>query len=442
MTIRPTAGVPAWRIAVIGIVGVLAVAIGVAAGSFLLTSRAATIGSGAAYVPAEAPFYVEMRLEPSVAQDESLRELLGHFPPIEGVDLDEALYAQMIERLDAMLAEEGVGISWTDDVAPWFDGHVAIAVTELLASAMAMPADPMAVPEVPPVIVLLGVTDAAAAEAGIERLLAEAGDDAPSFTETEHAGFTIRSVDGSETGAYALTDDQLVVGSDIDAVRIALDTRAAGTGTLAEVAEMTRLTETLPADWLAFVTYDLTEVMAAAFAEGATASPEMTAAFESLMANQPLRGAMAMSAAGDRLLVDVATDPPTGPFEVENADRGLAAEVPADALYYSEAGHLGAAFAAVIEPMKEALRSMPEGEEQIRVAEAALGADIEEFVSWIDDGAIAIGYDGSQAYGGMVLVPSDIDAAQRRLGQLASLAGLGALDPSSGISVEEEEIDG
>ncbi|MGQ0608258.1 MAG: DUF3352 domain-containing protein [Chloroflexota bacterium] len=442
MTIRPTAGAPTWRIAVIGIVGVLAVAIGVAAGSFLLSSRAAAIGSGAAYVPAEAPFYVEMRLEPSVAQDESLRELLGHFPPIEGVDLNEPLYAQMIERADAMLAEEGAGISWTDDVAPWFDGHVAIAVTELPASAMAMPADPMAVPEVPPVIVLLGVTDAAAAEAGIERLLDEAGDDAPTFTETEHAGVTIRSAEGSETGAYALADDQLVIGSDVDVVKTALDTHAAGTGTLAEVAEMTRLTDTLPADWLAFVAYDLTEVMAAAFAEGATGSPEMTAAFESLMANQPLRGAMAMSAAGDRLLVDAATDPPTGPFAVENADRGLAAEVPADALYYSEAGNLGAAFAAVIEPMKEAVRAMPEGEEQIRIAEAALGADIEEFVSWIDDGAIAIGYDGSQAYGGMVLVPNDIDAAERRLGQLASLAGLGALDPSSGISVEEEEIDG
>ncbi|MGH2418513.1 MAG: DUF3352 domain-containing protein [Candidatus Limnocylindria bacterium] len=442
MTIRPTAGVPAWRIAVVGVVGVLAVAIGVAAGSFLLTSRAAAVGSGAAYVPAEAPFYVEMRLEPSVAQDESLRELLGHFPPIEGVDLDEPLHAQMVERLDAMLAEEGVLISWTDDVAPWFDGHVAIAVTELPASAMAMPADPMAVPEAPPVLVLLGVTDAAAAEAAIERILAEAGDDAPTFTETEHAGVTIRSAEGSEMGAHALTDDQLVVGSDVDVVKTALDTHAAGTGTLAEVAEMTRLTDTLPADWLAFVTYDLTEVMAAAFAEGATASPEMTAALESLMANQPLRGAMAVSAAGDRLMLDAATDPPTGPFAVENADRGLAAEVPADALYYSEAGNLGAAFAAVIEPMKEALRSMPEGEEQIRIAEAALGADIEEFVSWIDDGAIAIGYDGSHAYGGLVLVPNDIDAAQRRLGQLASLAGLGAMDPSSGITVEEEEIDG
>ncbi|MCA1571648.1 MAG: DUF3352 domain-containing protein [Chloroflexi bacterium] len=442
VTTRPTAVSPAWRLGVIGVVGILAVAIGVAAGNFLLTTRAADVGSGAAYVPADSLIYVEMRLEPSAAQDGALREMLAHFPPIEGVDLDEPLYAQMTERLDELLAEEGVGVSWTDDVAPWFDGHVAIAVTEIPASAMEMPADPMAVPEVPSMLLMLGVTDAAEAEAGIERLIAEAGDGAPTFTETEHAGVTIRSAEGSEVGAYALTDDQLLIGSDLDAVKVALDTHATGTGTLAEVAEMTQLTDTLPGDWLAFVTYDLTELMSVALDQGAAASPDMTAAFESLMQNQSLRGAMAMSASGERLMLDAATDPPTGPFAVENADRGLASEVPADALYYSEAGNLGEALVAVIEPVKQALETAPEGEEQIRMAEAALGADIEEMVSWIDDGAIAIGYDGTQAYAGMVLVPNDMDAAERRLGQLASLAGLGALDPSIGISVDEEQVDG
>ena len=441
-SVRSSSGLSTGRMAIIGGVGVLAVGIGVAVGSFLLTTRAADVGSGAAYVPADAPFYVEMRLEPSAAQDGALREMLGHFPPIEGVDLDQPLYAQLVARVDEMLVEEDAGVSWADDVAPWFDGHVAIAVTEIPASAMAMPVDPMTVPEVPPTVVLLGVTDKAAAEAGIQRLLAEADDGALTFTETEHAGVTIRSAEGSENGAYALTDDQVVIGSDADAVAVALDTHAAGTGTLAEMAEMTKLTDTLPEDWLVFATYDLTDLMADALAEGAAASPEIAAAFESLMQHQPLRGAMAVSASGDRILLDAATDPPTGPFTVENEDRGLAAEVPGDALYFSEAGNLGAAFAAIIEPMKEALATTPEGEEGIGTAEAALGADIEDLVSWIDDGAVAIGYDGDEPYGGLVLVPNDIAAAERRLGQLASFAGLGAMDPSSGITVNEEVVDG
>ncbi len=441
-SVRSSGGMSSGRLAIIGVVGVLAVGIGVAVGSFLLTTRAVDVGSGAAYVPADAPFFVAMRLEPSAAQDGALREMLGHFPPIEGVDLDQPLYSQLVARVDEMLADEGAGVSWGDDVAPWFDGHVAIAVTEIPASAMTMPVDPMAIPEVPPTVVLLGVSDGGAAEAGIERLLAEAGDDAPTFTETEHNGVRIRSAEGSETGAYALTDDQVIIGSDAEAVVRAVDTRAEGSGTLAEMAEMTKLTETLPDDWLVFAAYDLTDLMADALAEGAAASPEIAAAFESLMEHQPLRGAMAVSASGNRILLDAATNPPTGPFAVENDDRGLAGEVPGDALYFSEAGNLGAAFAAVIEPIKQALATTPEGEEGIGTAEAALGADIEDLVSWIDDGAMAIGYDGSEPYGGLVLVPNDVAAAERRLGQLASFAGLGALDPTSGITVDEEQVHG
>ncbi len=441
-TVRSTAGVSAWRVAVIGLVGLLAVGIGVAAGSFLLTTRAAAVGSGAAYVPADAPFYFEMRVEPSEAQDQALRDVLAHFPPIEGVDLDRPLYAQMTEKIDEMLVAEGAGVSWASDVAPWFDGHVAMALTDFPLEAMEVPADPMAMPEVPPFVVLLGVTDATAAAGAIDRILAEAGPDAPTFTESQHLGFTIRSSDGPDGGAYALADDQLVVASDADGVRAALDTHASGAGTLAEMAEITRLTDALPTDWLAFVSYDMTDLMAEAFGQAAEEEPEMAAAFESLLEHQSLRGAMAFSAAGDRLLMDSASEPPTGPFAVVNADRGLAAEVPGDALYYSEAGNLGAAWAAVIEPIKQAVASTPEGAEQLQTMEAALGADLEDLVSWIDGGAVAIGYDGSQPYGGLVLVPNDVEAAQRRLGQLGSFASLGALDPQSGIRVEETEVAG
>ena len=170
--------------------------------------------------------------------------------------------------------------------------------------------------------------------------------------------------------------------------------------------------------------------------------PEVAAAFESLLQNQSLRGAMAVSATGDRVLLDAATDPPTGPFAAENAERGLADEVPADTLYYSEAGNIGVSLTAFIEVLKQTLRTMPEGDEQIGMAEGAIGADLEDMVSWIDDGAIAVGYTDGAPYGGLVLVPNDVAAAERRLGQLATFAGLGALDPTSGITVDEEVVDG
>ena len=438
---RPNAKTSTWRIAVVGLVAALAVGIGVAAGSSLLTSRVVALGSGASYVPADAPFFLEMRLEPSDAQDTALREVLAHFPPIEDVDLDRPLHDQLTERLDEMLVAEGAAASWAEDIAPWFDGRVAMAVTDMPATSMEMPADPMAMPEPPPFVVLLGVTDTNAAAAAIERLLAAAGDGAPSFSESDHLGFAVRSSDDGE-GAYALTDDQLVIAADADGVRAALDANDSGTDTLAEMAEITRLTASLPNDWLAFMAYDMTDLMAQAFAQAEAEEPELSAAFESFMEHQSLRGAMAFSAEGDRLLLDAATEPPTGPLAVANADRGLAEEVPGDTLFYSEAADIGAAMSATIEPLKQAIGATPEGDEQLQTIEAALGADLEDLVSWIGDGAMAIGYDGSQAYGGMVLVPNDIDAAQRRLSQLGSFASLAALDPESGISVSEEETGG
>ena len=437
---QPAANVPARRAVIIGLVAVLAIAIGIAAGSFLLTNRVAAIGAGAAYVPADAPFYFEMRLEPSAAQDGALRELLGRFPSIEGVDLDQPLYAQMTERLDEMLAAEGAGVSWADDVAPWFDGRLAVGVIEIPLAAMEVPADPMAVPDVPPVVVLLGVTDAAEAAEAIGRLLAAGGGATPTFTDSEHAGFTIHTAEGTGGGSYALTDDQVVIGSDADSVRSALDAHDAGSGTLAEVAEMTRLTDTLPTDWLAFMTYDMTDLMAESLS--AEQDPAVSAALESLMENQPLRGALAFSAGGDRFVLDAATDPPTGPFAVENADRGLASEVPSDVLLYTDAGNIGTALASVVDAVREAAATTPEVAEQLDMVEAALGADLSEVVSWIDDGAFVVGYDGSEPYAGMVLVPNDVDAAERRLGQLATFATAGTLDPTSGLSVEEADVDG
>jgi hypothetical protein len=41
-----------------------------------------------------------------------------------------------------------------------------------------------------------------------------------------------------------------------------------------------------------------------------------------------------------------------------------------------------------------------------------------------------------------VIIPSDMEAGERRLAQLTSFATLGALDPSSGVTVEEEDVSG
>ena len=437
-SIRAASGLSAWRVAVIGLVAALSAGIGVAVGGFLLDARPGALGGSATYVPADAPFYVELRLEPSAAQDASLRELLGHFPAIEGVDLTRPLYEQLVELIDEELAAHGeVDLSWADDVAPWFDGRIAVGVTDLPLDALSGSMDPMAAPPMPGMIVVVGVSDPAAARSTVERLRAQQPD--METTDSEHRGVTIHALSSGE-GAYAITDDALLFAPSAAEITAALDTAAdpqlglSGDATVADMAEQ------LPEDWLAFATYDFTELMAASFAEAdGTAAAE---AFSALMEHQPMRGAMAVTAAGDRFAFDGVSEAPTGPFTVENADRGLAAEAPGDALYFSDGGNIGAALSALVDAVKGAAEEDPTVAEQIDTAEAALGADLEEMVAWIDDGALVAGWDGTEPYAGLVLVPNDATAAQRRIGQLVTFAGLAALDPSSGISVDEADVAG
>jgi hypothetical protein len=444
-SIQPASGIGAWRILIIGVVAALAIGIGVAAGGFFLTNQAAGVGTAASYVRADAPFYLEMRLEASEAQDGALRELLGRFPPIDGLDLDRPLFAQLGQLVDEELAtHDEVELSWAEDVEPWWDGRVTVAVTDIPFEDLAVPTDPMGpMPEsaMPGMIVVLGVSDPAAADELVDRMRADAVEDGAEFSETTHAGTTIVA-SASEEGAYAITDDALLFAPSAADIETALDTQADADAGIGAALDLAGMAAQLPADWLAFGVYDMTDMMAASIAAGGEEAAAMSAALDSLLEHQPMRGAMAVSASGDRLLMDAVSAAPTGPFTVENADRGLAAEAPGDALYYSESGNIGAALTALIETLKEAAATDPEAAEQIATAEAALGANLEELVAWVDDGAIVAGWDGTAPYGGLVLVPNDVAAGERRLGQLATFAGLAGMDPDSGVSVSEDEIAG
>ena len=371
MTATQTAtSAPAWRIAVIGVVAALAIGIGIVFGALMLDSRAVPIGSGATYVPASAPLYVEVRLEPSEAHDVALREFLGHFPPIEGVDLGEPLYGQLTAMLDEELAGQGTELSWAADVEPWFDGRVGFALLEV--------PDPTARPAEPDVeafgtasgVVLIGVDDRAAAEASIDRIVAESdqADDlhraGPRRRHHPRRGRVRRRLRAHRRPASAGTGPgrhrrgtQRARGRRHGPVRGGIDLCPA---------------DALPEDWLVFGIYDFTDALASALEGTAGASPGADAVRD-LLAGQPLRGAMALTVEGDRVSVPMVSDPPGGSFTVTNAERGLADEVPGDALYFAEGGNVGDALSGLIGSLKESAGAVPDGAEQLDMIEAATG---------------------------------------------------------------------
>lgn len=419
----------------IAAVVVAAIAVGGVAGAFLLGDRTAGAGSGAGYVAADAPLYLELRLDPSDTQDAALREVLGHFPAIEGIDLERPLFDQVGEAVDeAAASAEETDLRWTEDVATWFDGRVTIAVSDIPLQPAADGSEPM-----PEMLVVLGSTDAEAARAAIDRLREEAGQDV-AFSETEHRGVTVTTTD-DEQGAYAVTDDAVLFAPTAAEIQAALDVRAGEADSLAAGDRLRDAAAGLPDDWLTFALYDLGDLMSAALESEATTDVSAEP-LRALLADQSMSGAVAVTADGDRLALTSVSDAPTGDFQLENAERGLADEVPGDAVYYADGGNIGPALAAFITAMKESVAGEPEAADQIETAEAALGGDLEELVSWVDDGALVIGVDDGTPYGAAVLVPSDADAAERRIGQLLTFARLGSTDAGSGIVVEERDVDG
>ena len=435
ITTAPASTSPGWRATVIVLVALLSVGIGAALGAYLLNGPGAGLGTGASYVPADAAMYVEVRVIPSAEQDAALRDVLGRFPPIEGLDLDRPLGETLPELLDDFMGMAGTAsISWSSDVAPWFDGRIGFAASG--ASALVGPGAAGG-GEGPDGLLLLGVTDRAAAEAAIDRILAASGSP-PDFTETDHAGVKIRE-SSTGLGAYALTDDQLLVAFTAETIQSALDAHASG-DTLAAAGDLSGYAARLPADWLMFGTYDLRSLLSESMGSMGAQAPGM-AAFEALYEHQPTRMAYSVSATADGIAFDAFSDLPTGPFAPVNADRGLAGEVPDDAFVFADGGNVGPGLSAAIEAFESSVSAFPDVAEQIATIETALGGELSDVVGWIGDGAFAVGRDDAEMYAGMVLVPTDMAEAERHLGQLATFARLAAADPTTGIGVTEETVE-
>ena len=220
----------------------------------------------------------------------------------------------------------------------------------------------------------------------------------PTVHEQEHAGTTIH-VDGGDRRAYAVTDDQLILAPTADDVIAALDAHASGAATLSGGRLDERgMAERSPDDWLAFGIYDFTDLMAAAPSQaGGRVARDGRRAGAVCSRTSRFAAPWPSPSRATGSPVDASTDAPTGPFAASNADRGLADEVPGDALYYAEGGNIGTSLGALIGPIKDAAAAMPGGAEELAMVEAALGADLEEFVAWIGDGAMAVGWDGERA---------------------------------------------
>jgi hypothetical protein len=446
---QPTTRVSRLQLAVIGAVVVLAAGIGLVLGLTVLSGRGATaLGPSAAYVPSDAVLYMEARLDLPAGQRESLRAILERFP---SVDPDTVLGEAVADTLDdALAAALGpvASISYSADVAPWFDGRVAISLLDYPINA-----DPMSM-ALPSTAALFGVRDVAAADAFADKVRTALETSGATWTSSVHAGVTVWTLEAdamvpmpvSGAGfAYALTGDQLLLANGRETVEALLDVHA-GTGeSLAQRDELGALSEHLPADWAGVMTLDLAAMLEETRAQLEAASPEMAQALSAYLDAIPSFVVTTVGFENDAVRFDGVSTMPGGDLTPSNGNRALAASVPGDALFFADGPNVGPGLVQAITGIRATLAAAPDGgmmDQQLTQVEAALGADLDDFVSWIGSGAMAAGWDGEQPWFGLVLEAADADAAAQRLGQLRALVELAAMDPATQVEVSTEDVGG
>jgi len=432
------------RIAIVAVVVVLAVAIGAVLGSVLIARGGAPLAGAAAYVPEDAVIYAEARLDLPGAQRDNLRALLERFP---AADADAILTDALADTLDGALAGGGAPFDYSNDIAPWFDGTVAVAMLDYPLNA-----DPMQM-QAPAGLVLFGVRDSAAAADFADTVRGQLEEQGAAFTSSDHDGTTVWSlqVDPATMGmvsgmgfAYAVAGDQLIMATGDAQVSAALDTRSGGKA-LADRGDVGRLMSSLPDERSGVMVVNSEAMLSQMRAQLESSQPALADALAPYLDAAPPITVGALSLASDAMLLDTVSALPDGPAAPSNGSRTLAEMVPADAIFYADSTRVGATLETFVAAMKASLASGPDGDamlQQLDQVEAALGADLEELVNWIGAGAMTAGWDGEEVYVGLVLDAIDPTAAERRLSQLRSFAELAATDPSSGISVQTGSVNG
>lgn len=413
----------------------LAVLIGTVLG-VALNNRTSGGGASAAaaYVPADATLYCELRLDLPGDQRANVQTLLGYFPAEATTFL---LEGGLDTTLDARSSAQPSGLSYTTDVKPWFDGSLAAAMVGYpeLPSASGTAAG------MPDMLVFAGVKDADAARSAIDR--AQAASDLTDVTSTTHDGVTIWSASASKgTGAdvafaWAVTEDQVVVGTGSDLVARALDVHAGSLPSLAGRTEFINGLARLPADRAATFSVDTSAILDAVQSRMASAAPSAAPLLDAMTAQAPTFVVGSARIEGDRVVMDESGVLPSD-STLTNHDTKLAEAVPGDAFFYASTSDVGTHLASAIQSMMSAMGSGVPADQ----LKTFLGGDLSSLVSWIGDAAVVAGENGTEPYVGLVITPTDAQEASARLLQLQGLLQLSASAGGPRVTVTEADHNG
>jgi hypothetical protein len=414
-----------------GIAGavVLCVAIVTAAGAFVLSGAVGTKSLTASVAPKNTIAFLEVRTDLPGDQHAKLAEFMSHFPGFKDQSKFDTALDELLNRLTGSVSPD---LTYTSAFKPWMEGEVSIAVTDLGAvdtsavlSKIGQQLDQPSAPDVssmyspPGAVAIVALKDRAAAQNWITGELTQQG---LKTTSQVYAGTTLYTIGaGGGAGAYALTDQDLVLGT-VGAVKASLDAKTKGS--LADNAGYKAAMGSFSGDSLAtffvdsraIVSYylDTYNSIIGGIANGGLMGASPLPALNLSSNDAPAWIAGSVRAESSQMVVDVAM-PRTGKTSVGNHASQLASVLPGDTVGVMEVHSIG----KLVTDELAAIEAKIPNNSTLQSVDGALS--MIGGLDWLGDGAAVVTRDGSTYGGGLVVQTKDASTAGAKVAMVGNL---------------------
>ena len=356
----------------------------------------------ASLVPANAPVYVQSVVQPEGSRRDDALAAAGKLFRTD----DPAGW--MRQKIDEALAEEGDGLTWEKDFAPWLGEEAGVWVTDLAKDE-------------PTFGVVVATKDADAAQAALQKLK-QTGD--AKFVQREYGGVTY-DVDESDGTAVGLVDDFMVLGTEV-AFKQAVDLREDG-DVLADADRYKDAVDDVGDDALGHYYVDTRAIFDLARQQDPATAQQLDQ-FKSLFPVDqlgPLTGGF--QANGDGMSLDtLMTGVPEGPFRqlaqlYSGGEGDLFGDLPGDAWAAFAAPKLGETAKTMFSSFAGALG----GAAVTAQIQKQTGLNLQEDIfAWIGDAGVFVrGKTEADLDGAIVLQSTDDGRAGTAFGKLIGLIG-------------------
>ncbi len=423
-----------WAVSLAVVAAVIVASASVAALLIGQTSASTVLG----YVPPATTAYAEVRLDLPGDQRAATGEFLSKFP---GFADQAALDSKLDEALDQLIKDTtNDEQSYTTHIKPWFDGELAFSVGPLPPAGSVVDGGPSVFGS-SRALALLSIKDQAAAQAWFDAAIAKTG--AKTHAESYNgASLTVFEPTDGATAALAMIDGKVAVAGDIASVKAAVDSNGSS-GFASEPGPKAAL-DSVDSDHVAFGYVALRDLLdwsnelnkATSSALGGVA---MEGISDSILKVVPEWTAYWLRFEDDVIVMEAtAPRPETATGPTENRTSTIAEHVPSTAIFAATSHDLGKSLKEMLDlyatdpTYKPILDQLDQGLDLVGGADAAFG--------WARDTAVVIDAPNGTPQGGLIVEPTDADAARSLFTALRAFLTFGG--EQIGASVRDETYNG